>query len=102
MKVICQILRSHGSKISNFDPNLAFPDCSIEEVPYCIRGLPSNFQVTWEKKNNDLNPILCKNTRPVVAIKSLIFALLCAIYTSSHTIFPVQEAAGTKLNTNSW
>ena len=47
---------------------------SIEEVPYCFSKSSIKFPGPMGPKINDLNPILSKNTRPVAAIKSLIFA----------------------------
>ena len=49
---------------------------SIEEVPYNFSRSSIKFQVHLGKKIPDLNPNLCKITRPVAAIKSLRFALL--------------------------
>ena len=46
---------------------------SIEEVPYCFRGYPSNFMVTRVEKF--MIWIQFEITRPVAAIKSLRFAL---------------------------
>ena len=44
-------------KIVEFDPDWAFPDCSIEEVPYCFLGLSISFQGHTGWKIDDLNPI---------------------------------------------
>ena len=49
---------------------------SVEEVPYCFLRSSVKFPGHMGPKINDLNPILSKNTRLVVAIKSLRFALL--------------------------
>ena len=49
---------------------------SIEEVPYCFLSSSIKFPGHMGKKINDLNPILCKITRPVTAMNSLRFALL--------------------------
>ena len=86
--------QSHtGQKITNFYPNRAFLDCYCsldspmalkwctkldvvqKRCPIVLRGHPSNLKVTWTEKIHDLNPILCKITRLIVAIKSLRFAL---------------------------
>ena len=53
---------------------------NIEEVPYCFSSYSMKFPGHIVPKINDLNPVLCKNTRPVAAIKSLRFALLNGIY----------------------
>ena len=63
-KVIPQISRSHGSKIAEFDPDWAFPDCNsslnsplatkwctklevaLKRCPIVFQGHPSNFKVT--------------------------------------------------------
>ena len=75
-KVICQISRSHSSKDCWFRPKLGvcrlyiqfeFTDgyemmhkvwSSIEEVPFCFQGHPSNFKVTGLKKNDRFWPKL--------------------------------------------
>ena len=49
---------------------------SAEEVPCCLSRSSVKFQGHKGQKNNDLNPIMSKITRPVAAIKSLGFALL--------------------------
>ena len=74
VKVIGQISRSHGSKIVNFDPNWAFPDCNSslnspmvtkwciklevawKRCPIVIQGHPSNLKVTRDNKS----PILTR------------------------------------------
>ena len=48
---------------------------SIEEVPYCFFRFSIKFAGHMGPIINDLNPILSKNTRLVVAIKFLRFAL---------------------------
>ena len=66
-KVICQISRSHGSKIVDFDPSWAFPDCNsslntLMAMKWCTKleatlkkchivfqGHQSNFKVTGDK-----------------------------------------------------
>ena len=67
-KVIHQISRSYRTKITNFDPNWAFPDCKFslnslmdlkwytkldvekKRCPIIFRGHPSNFKVTRAEK----------------------------------------------------
>ena len=73
-KVICQISRSCGTKITDFDPNWAFPDCNSslnwhmvmnwctkldvakEWGPIIFQGHPSHFKVTRLKKIVDFDP----------------------------------------------
>ena len=55
---------------------------SLEESPYCFFRSSIKFPGHMGPKINDLNPVLSTNTRPVAAIKSLRFALLC--YTCYH------------------
>ena len=61
--------RSHQTKIANFDPNWAFPECNLrlnlpmalkwctklevaqKRCPIVFQGHPSNFKVTWDKKS---------------------------------------------------
>ena len=67
-KVICQISRSHGKKITDFDLNWAFSDCNsgfnspmdlkwwtkldvvLKRCPIVFRGHPSSFKVTQADK----------------------------------------------------
>ena len=86
-------LQGHTAlKIVDFDPNWAFPDCisslklpmatkwctklevALKRCPVVFQGHPSNFKVT-RAKNRRFESNLSKITRPVVAIKSLRFAL---------------------------
>ena len=85
-----------GQEITNFDPNWAFPDCNFSlnspmALKWCTKldivlFLRSSIKFPGHMgpKNNDLNPILSKNTRPVTAIKSLRFALFrCSLHFTS-------------------
>ena len=67
LKVIRQISRSRGTKMADFDPNLAFPDCnsslnwpiamkwckklwsSLGEMPYCFSRSSTKFQGHTDK-----------------------------------------------------
>ena len=60
---------------------------SIEEMPYCVLRLSIEFQVYMGKKIDDLIPILGKISRPVTAIKSLRFALVCICTSKSVPTF---------------
>ena len=91
-KVIHQISRSRRTKkITNFDPNWAFPDCNssltspmdlklctkldvvYKKCPIVFRCHPLNFTTTQDEKSTIW--IQFEITRPVAAIKSLRFAL---------------------------
>ena len=52
---------------------------SVEEAIYCFLRSSMKFPGHMDPKISNLNPILCKNTRPVAAIKSLRFAMLLAM-----------------------
>ena len=76
LKVINQISRSHGTKIDNFDPNWAFPDCNFnlnsmmalkrctkldvvqKRCPIVFQGHLSNFKFTRDKKTSNFYPHL--------------------------------------------
>ena len=72
-KLLCQISKSLGTKITDFEPNWAFPDCNlsyftdgfemmykarscIEEVPYCCSRSSVKCQGHTGQKNVDFDP----------------------------------------------
>ena len=90
-KVIRRISRSHGTKIADFDPNWAFPDCNSslnspmalkwwtklsivwKRCPIVFQCHPSNFKITRDKKSPILTRIVHFRTVTPVRIHQWIW-----------------------------